>query len=145
CLYLLTMGGHLDSPDEELMFQVTRSLVERGRLTVSTPNTPDVLVQTGIDGESYTHYGPVSSVMSMPFYVIGRAGAVVVPPRYTEVVERFAVGLRDPLVTAAACGVFYLVAGELGYSTFVAILLTLGFGVTTFVWPLAKYSWSEPV
>src|SRR5690349_4961896 len=34
CLYLLTMGGHLDSPDEELMFQVTRSLAERGSMDI---------------------------------------------------------------------------------------------------------------
>src|ERR1051326_3576887 len=34
CLYLLTMGGHLDSPDEELMFQVTRSLAERGSMEI---------------------------------------------------------------------------------------------------------------
>jgi hypothetical protein len=124
-LYLLTMGGHLDSPDEELMFQVTRSLVERGTLNVSRPDTPDVLVQTGIDGQSYAHYGPVSSILSMPFYASGRAAAGLMAPRYADVVERFAVGLRDPLTAAATCVLLYILAVELGFSTRSGVLLAL--------------------
>src|ERR1700726_3977916 len=42
-LYLLTMGGHLDSPDEELMFQVTRSLVERGSMDIDRAAVPEQL------------------------------------------------------------------------------------------------------
>jgi hypothetical protein len=145
CLYLLTMGGHLDSPDEELMFQVTRSLAERGSMDIGTAVSPEQLAQTGVDGRQYTHYGPVTSVLGVPFYDVGRAVASLMPPRYTDVVERFAVGLRDPLVSAAACVVFYATAVELGFGIGVAVPLTLGFGMATFVWPLAKYSWSEPV
>ncbi|HTD76456.1 MAG TPA: hypothetical protein VK898_02385, partial [Chloroflexota bacterium] len=144
-LYLLTMGGHLDSPDEELMFQVTRSLAERGSMDIGTAVSPEQLAQTGVDGRQYTHYGPVTSLLSVPFYDLGRAAAALMPPRYTDVVERFAVGLRDPLVSAAACVVFYAIAVDFGFGTAVAILLTLAFGAATFVWPLVKYSWSEPV
>jgi hypothetical protein len=144
-LYLLTMGGHLDSPDEELMFQVTRSLAERGSMDIGTAASPEQLAQTGVDGRQYTHYGPVTSLLSVPFYDLGRAAAALMPPRYTDVVERFAVGLRDPLISAAACVVFYAIAVDFGFGTAVAILLTLAFGVATFVWPLVRYSWSEPV
>ncbi|HEV7662144.1 MAG TPA: hypothetical protein VGQ62_01320, partial [Chloroflexota bacterium] len=78
-LYLLTMGGHLDSPDEELMFQVTRSIAERGALDIGEVGSSERLVPglalPGVDGRSYTHYGIVSSVLSVPLYVAGRAAA----------------------------------------------------------------------
>src|ERR1700680_1175079 len=52
-LYLLTMGGHLDSPDEELMFQVTRSLAERGSMEITKSVLPQGLTLGGVDGRSY--------------------------------------------------------------------------------------------
>src|SRR5258708_854291 len=91
-LYLLTMGGHLDSPDEELMFQVTRSLVERGSMDIGDTVLPERFALPGIDGRSYAPYGPVSSVLSVPFYLIGEAISASLPSRYSEVGYRFAVG-----------------------------------------------------
>src|SRR5215813_8133171 len=52
-LYLLTMGGHLDSPDEELMFQVTRSLAERGALDLGDTTSPERLAFAGADGRTF--------------------------------------------------------------------------------------------
>lgn len=144
-LYLLTMGGHLDSPDEELMFQVTRSLAERGSLDVGDTGLAERLVLGGTDGRSYVPYSPVASAMSVPFYKVGQAIGVLLPARYADVAERFGVGLRDPLISAAACVLVYTFALELGFGTLVAVLLSLAFGIATFAWPFSKYSFSEPV
>jgi hypothetical protein len=144
-LYVLTMGGHLDSPDEELMFQVTRSVAERGSLDVSGVISPERLAFVGVDGRTYVPYGPLPSVLSVPFYVVGEALASLAPPRYAEFLERLAVGLRDPLISAALCLVFYALALELGFGQGVALALTLAFGCATLVWPYAKYAWTEPV
>jgi len=144
-LYLLTMGGHLDSPDEELMFQVTRSLAERGSLDIGSTASPEHLALAGLDGRTYTPYGPVSSVLSVPFYALGQGMAALLPHRYSEVVLRFAIGLRDPLVSALECVLVYVLALELGFGLSVAALVSLAFGASTLVWPFAKYSWSEPV
>ena len=144
-LYLLTMGGHLDSPDEELMFQVTRSLAERGSMDISDTGVAEPLTLTGTDGRTYVPYSPVSSVLSVPLYKVGQGLAAVLPRRYSDVATRFAVGLRDPIISALAGVVFYALAVELGYGAAVAVLLTLAFGVATLVWPFSKYSFSEPV
>src|SRR5437764_660461 len=50
-LYLLTMGGHFDSPDEELMFLTTRSLVERGAVDIGDAGAAELpgVVQPGAD------------------------------------------------------------------------------------------------
>jgi hypothetical protein len=144
-LNLLTMGGHLDSPDEELMFQVTRSLAERGSMDISDTGVAEHLTLTGADGRTYVPYSPVASVISVPFYKVGQGLAAVLPPRYSEVATRFAVGLRDPLISALACVVFFLLAAELGYGAAVAAVLTIALGVGTLVWPFSKYSFSEPV
>ena len=80
-LYLLTMGGHLDSPDEELMFQVTRSLAERGSMEIADSVLPKGLTMGGVDGRSYVPYGPVSSVLSVPFFELGGALAAPLAPR----------------------------------------------------------------
>jgi hypothetical protein len=148
CLYLLTMGGHLDSPDEEVMFQVTRSLAEHGTLSVAATNgldiTPPGVVTAGV-GDVYTHYGVVSSLLSVPFYEFGRGMAAFLPARYTDVVERFAVGLRNSLISAGTCVVLFAVAFDLGFGATAALALTLAFGLSTLAWPYSKHSWSEPV
>ncbi len=146
-LYVLTMGGHLDSPDEEVMFRVTRSLAERLSFDVGNTDSPEYASYTGIgvDGRAYAPYGPVSSILSVPFYEVGRGAAALMPTRYSEVAERFAVNLRDPVFSAAGCILFYLLALELGFDAPVALILTLAFGTATLEWPFSKYSWSEPV
>src|SRR5579884_4467530 len=84
-VYLLTMGGHLDSPDEELMFQVTRSLAEHGSLSINAPDLAEQLAEIGVNGHIYVPYSPVASIMSVPFYAVGTGLGWLLPPRYAEV------------------------------------------------------------
>src|SRR5689334_11605618 len=71
-LYLLTMGGHLDSPDEELMFQVTRSMAEHGTMNIGETGLAEQLTQTGANGQTFVPYSPVASAMSVPFYLAAK-------------------------------------------------------------------------
>ena len=144
-LYVLTMGGHLDSPDEELMFQVTRSMAEHGSMDINQTGLAEQLTLTGADGRTYVPYSPVASAMSVPLYLAAKPFVALLPVAYSEVAERFAVGMRDAFVTAVACLVFYALALELGFGATVALVITLAFGLSTLVWPYARHTFSEPV
>jgi Dolichyl-phosphate-mannose-protein mannosyltransferase len=143
--YLLTSSGHFDSPDEELMFQVTRSLAERGNLAIQDERVDTPLVAAGVDGQAYAPYGLVPSAMSVPFYAAGRLAASLVAERYQGFLTRLFVATRDAVVSALSCVLVYLLGLRLGYRTRVAVALALGFGLATLAWPYARYAWSEPV
>jgi len=76
-LYLLTMGGHLYSPDEELMFRTTQSLALRGSLAVEP--LAGFATKRGIDGRQYAQYGIGQPVLSIPLYYFGTLLTKVVP------------------------------------------------------------------
>jgi len=144
-LYLLTMGGHLDSPDEEVMFQVTRSLAERGALDVPPSDEAPTLSQPGLGGASYAPYGVVPSVVGLPFYLAGKVAAEALPPRFGEVVPRFFFGMRNAFVSAAVCALTFLFCLRLGYGERVSVALSLALGGSTLVWVYARHAFSEPV
>jgi hypothetical protein len=144
-LYLLTMGGHFTSPDEEIMYQVTRSMAELRGFGVGAAGGSAFLTVPGTGGESYGPYGPVPSVLGVPAYLVGRAAAAALPPRYSEVVPRFFYAMDDAVLTALTCVAVYVFAYRLGYGNRIAMLVSLGFGLGTIAWPYSKYAWSEPV
>jgi hypothetical protein len=144
-LYALTMSGHFTSPDEEIMYQVTRSMAELRGFGVSAAGGSSFLTIPGTDGAFYGPYGVVPSALGVPAYLVGRAAASVLPPRYSEVVPRFFFALDDVVVSALTCVLVYVFAYRLGYGNRVAMLVSLGFGLGTLAWPYSKYAWSEPV
>jgi hypothetical protein len=146
CLYLLTMGGHTDSPDEESMFQVAQSLAERGSADVppregSTGSVP----VPGRDGRWYAATGATPSVLAVPFYVLGDAMAARFPASHHEYITRFAVCTLDPIISAAACVLVFLFAIRLGYSLKISLCLAMAYGLASIAWPYSKYFWGEPI
>lgn len=81
-LSVLLTGGHLYSPDEEIMFRVTESLATRGRLAVEPIVAGDgstFATRRGTDGLEYAQYGVGNSLLGVPFYWMGAAVSGLVP------------------------------------------------------------------
>lgn len=80
-LCLATMGGHLYSPDEEIMFRVTESIATRARLDVEPIVGPDgstFATRKGTNGREYAQYGVGNSLAGVPLYWLGQLACVVV-------------------------------------------------------------------
>ncbi len=162
-LYTLTMSGRISSPDGEIVFRTTQSLVERGRWDVqplkgwSGFGTPE-----GKDGKHYSLFGPCQSVVMVPFYVAGRWFCERWPhgfnflerrpfPRdyysktaFSDAVRLFCIWL-NVWVSALTCVVLYRLATRLGGSSTTSLVCALLYGLTTNAWAYSRYCFSEPL
>ena len=145
CFYFLISSGHFFSTDEIHHYQITRSLVTRGDMTI--PRMKDAV--EGPDGRYYTHHkGVAPSVLAMPFYAAGAGLERWLPESWQAPlagrsygqrgqwggdVKIFAVCLFNVLVSSLLCVMVYRLALELGFSPASCLLLPLLLGTTTIV------------
>ncbi len=144
-VYLLTSGGHTYSYDEETMFGLTISIVERGSLVV--PTCPGCTVLRSIPmpaGRNYSRYGPVQSLVAIPPYLLARALAAG-DDAATWVGTRYTATLLTAIVTAAIGALLYSLARGLGYRHAVALATALLYGLGTQAWPRAKTFFADPL
>ncbi len=144
-IYLLTSGGHTYSYDEETMFGLTESLVERGSLVVPTCGNCTVLRSIPMpEGRNYSRYGPVQSLVAIPPYLIGRAlaGGDDAARWFTT---RFAATLLTALVTAWIGALLYALVRQLGATHGAALVTALLYGLGTQTWPRAKTFFADPL
>jgi hypothetical protein len=144
-IYLLTSGGHTYSYDEETMFGLTISLVERGSLIV--PTCPGCAVLRSIpmpEGRNYSRYGPLQSLVAIPPYLLGRALASG-DDAATWIGTRYAATLLTALVTAAIGALLYALIQRVGYSHRNALVTALLYGLGTQAWPRAKTFFADPL
>ncbi len=130
-LYVATSGGHLYSPDEEIMFRVTESLARRGSLAIEPmidAQGHSFASRRGVDGREYAQYGLGNSLLAVPLYWLGDAAARLIAPDAAErllgfntvmyvpesephagpaLVRRFAVSFWGSLVGAATCALLW--------------------------------------
>jgi len=71
--YALTAGGHLYSPDEEILYRMTRALATGPSLAIEPLG--DFATRQGRDGRYYGQYGIGQPLLAVPFYWAGRAVA----------------------------------------------------------------------
>ena len=144
-IYLLTSGGHTYSYDEETMFGLTISIVERGSLVV--PTCPGCAVLRSIpmpEGRNYSRYGPLQSIVAIPPYLLGRALASG-DNAATWIGTRYAATLLTALVTAAIGALLYALIRRVGYSHRIALVTALLYGLGTQAWPRAKTFFADPL
>ena len=144
--YLLTASGHLYAVDEETLYRITESVVERQTLALPHDAWGVVLSeQVRADGRSYAQYEPGQSLVAIPFYLAGRAAASLFPPGAEAYIIRFFVSLFGAFVTAATVALFYRLVGALGYGERIALGLAALYGLATFAWPYARTFYAEPL
>lgn len=144
-LYVLTSGGHTYSFDEETMFALTESLATRGSVEIrSCDNCAVLRSKPAPGGHNYSRYGPLLSVVAVPFYLVGRAVAGSDDAARWFATRFFAV-LLNPLATATTAVFLYGIVRALGYRVRIALATALVYGLGTQAWPYAKTFFAEPL
>jgi len=69
-IFLFCAEGHYESIDASLRFEMTKSIVDKGSFAVEHP-----FARKGIDGRYYNTYGPITSFIAIPFYLIAKLTA----------------------------------------------------------------------
>jgi hypothetical protein len=140
-IYILTMSGHTYSPDEETMLETTRAVVEKGTWAMSPSRS---LVQVpGIDGRTYSQYGPGQSLAAVPWVVVGRLVGTLFPPDQQGYPLRLVLGTYNALIAAGLVGLFAAMGLALGYSRRASMFSAGALAFATFLWPHSRTFFSE--
>ncbi len=158
-LYVLTMGGHLYSPDEEVIFRTTQSLALRGSLAVEP--LAEFATKRGIDGREYAQYGIGQPVLSIPLYYFGTLLTRIIPSpvvhrfqwdttQYNDrsldaILLRFGVSLFNQFIMALLVVVLYAFCYYLTRDRIASLLAAIMFGCGTMAWVHSKTYFSEPL
>jgi hypothetical protein len=132
-IYLLTASGlnFYNTDSSQMQIGVTKSIVEN--FDISVTNRIGII---GADGRKYSWLGIGSSIVAIPFYVIGKG--IGATPEIT-------VSVINQLFGAATVVLIFLFAIALGYSRRASLLISLFYGLGTFAWPLAKQPFDHPI
>jgi hypothetical protein len=153
-LYLLTMGGHIYSPDEEILLRTTRSIAERGSLAIEP--LLDFATKRGTDGRMYAQYGIGQPLLAIPFYMAGRALANWMGDRPIdfsvrqfyertphEEWQRFGVSLFNQFVAAMLVTLLFALVADLTGDRRAAVLTAVLYGAGTMAWVHSKPFFTE--
>ena len=146
CLYVFTSGGHLYSPDEQLMYGVTASLADKAVPAMASSNT------LRDDSEPWlrtSKYGLVSSLLALPPYLASQLiGWEREPPSASFPIPDGSYPLVDltvgPLSTATTCALLYLLARTMGFGAVPSVVATFAYGLSTSAWVYSKTFFSQP-
>ena len=158
-LYLLTMGGHLYSPDEEIMFRTTQALAEHGSLAIEP--LVGFATKQGADGREYAQYGIGQPLLAIPFYYMGKLLYTAFPTDkapnwvsdtiqyhdYTprDVMLRLGVSFFNQFITALLCATLFAFAFYVTRDRIASWMTTLLFGLGTYAWVHSKPFFTEPL
>jgi len=142
--YLLTTSGHFYAADEETVYRVTESLVERH--TFAVPVTWGIIgTQRDADGALYAQYTPGQALAALPLYLLGKVLARPFPAEQEGFITRFCVSLLNAFVTAATVALLYRLACILRYGGAAALALALIYAVASGAWPHGRTFFAEPL
>lgn len=165
-VYGLTSYGGIRSPDSEVVFRTCEALATRGSLGVEPlEEDPGFGVAPGRDGQFYSVFGPLESLVCVAFYPLSRVSVLVpesVPPSHyagagIELMlareqastaahrTRFVVSFLTSLISAASVWIFFLLSRRLYGSPGIAVVLAGLFGFATLHWPYSSTFFSEPL
>ncbi len=162
--YTMTAGGHLYSPDEELMFRMTESLYRDGDLAVE-PLPMGFASRTGIDGKEYAQYGVGQPILAVPFYALGVQLAPLVSEQTwakaygldgipsegdwfgfedeSGTAPRLVVSFFNIVVSAALAAVLYLLMLEITAHSRASMLAALLYALGSLAWAHSRPFYSE--
>lgn len=170
-VYLCFAPGRILYPDDEIVFQTTRSLSERGDLAIEgipkrtgeNKGRPDGTFgwAPGVDGRRYGFFGHALSVVALPMYGIGRAAITKAPPTWRHVIRsdhyfmhrrspqddwpRLWVSLTNAFISAFAVLLLVEWFRSLGHSNRIAMTVGLVYAFGTSAWAYSGTFLSEPL
>ncbi len=137
--FLLFCEGAVTGYDGGTMYEVTKSMVERGTVAVGEEwNT-----LPGREGLQYSRYGPGLSLLAVLPYLVARPLAQLSGD--PEAVLEAAVSAIVPVVAAALVVSLYALARRMGARVGPALLGGIGGVAGTFLLPYTKEFFSEPL
>ena len=144
-VYLVSARGLPTTFDEQIVFDTTGALVH-AKPTIDTPLLrafPGLSVRRS-DGRRAGIYGIGTSVVGVPFYLVGKAVAQVSPASKRPQVVLTATMFTDALITAATVLVLMLLCFLLGAAPPGAVLVGLSYGLGSYAYPHAITLFTEP-
>lgn len=140
-LYVTTSSGGFESSDTVIRYETARSWLDgRGGALPAGSGLGEGPVLP--DGRVYAFYGPLQSLLMLPFLAAVRA----LPPLGIDasVIETFAISLvLFPLVSTAAMILLYLALRELGFPPRAGVLAVLALAAGSMFWYYARMGQEE--
>jgi hypothetical protein len=149
--FLLFHHSHFKGSDELAVFEMTRSLYERGELVVPALRH----TEPGADGRRYSYFSPGQSVLALPLYASAAPLRAVLPDNWTQALsgppnrrgpyrfggelEATLVGLFAPLIGGVLIALFYIFERELDVPARSAVIVAGLLAASTHTTILSTY------
>ncbi len=135
---LLFAGGRIASSDENVFFLETRSIVEHGTLAI-----PEGIVDNGVrgaDGRYYVGAGIGYTLLSIPFYLLGKllTAFVASDSPFIILILKGAFSLTNQFLVGFLSVMIYGFARSMGFSKRTGFVLTVVVLFTTNIFPYTK-------
>ncbi|MGH1346728.1 MAG: hypothetical protein ACRBN8_34495 [Nannocystales bacterium] len=171
CAYLLCAPGRIAFPDDEIVYQTTAALYERGGLSI--PGIPRRTGEpkgeptgtfgwaAGPRGQRYGFFGHGLSIAALPMYGLGKAAAATAPEAWRHTIRsdhffvhrrsqhddwtRLLVSLTNCLLTPLAVLLAMAWTRRLGFSRGAAWFVGVALGFGTLLLPYTRTFLSEPL
>jgi SAM-dependent methyltransferase len=136
--FLMFQQGVVTGYDGGTMYEVTRSIVDRGTFAISDEwNT-----LPGPDGRAYGRYGLGLSLLGTVPYFLARPAAEAAG---NDFITSAAVASLIPLISALLIVALYTLSRRMGAATGPSLIVAIGGVVGTFMLPYSKEFFSEPL
>lgn len=90
---ILVAGGHLYSPDEEVMARTARAIWTRGSLGIeplsAAPDGDGFASRKGLDGRDYAQYGLGNPLFAGPLVLLGELATLIIPDKTAQNLLQF--------------------------------------------------------
>ena len=144
-VYLLTMGGHTYSVDDETYLAGTRALVNGQTVIAPDETLDDVLSLTTHKDGGLTTVAPIGTLALLaPFYLLGALVALPFDGIAAEEIVRLVFSSANSVFTAVTAALLVLLGRSLGVSLRSSLLVGLVYGLGTWAWVHAQTGFSEP-
>ena len=145
-VYLFTAGGSLTTTDAVVTFDVTRNLVDRGRVSMSG-NLLGRDWHKGRDGQYYAPFGIAQSIYNVPWYLTAKAITAVTHVHLgkPDTIAKAVVALGQTVVGATIVWLLFRFAAAVTGNAVAAGWAALTFAFGSILWPYAKFGFNQPL
>lgn len=151
-IYLFFMSGHMGG-DSFTMFLTTESIVLDRNFTINDHPEREYGIKemngvyknvlAGYKGGLRYQLGEV--FLQIPFFIIGYFISFLYKGIHSDYITMFFTSMSNCFVTALLCFVFYKLLKLFNVSDKISILVTIAFGLGTFIFPFSKQGFREPL